>query len=127
MLKQGNIPLFHISRRKALPWQLAWLIRGVAIVLALLVCAIITTQMTDYNPLQVYATMWNGAFGTTRKIWILGQDIAILLCISLAITPAFKMRFWNIGAEGQVLAGGLACAACMICLGDTLPNALLND
>ncbi|MCD7860320.1 MAG: ABC transporter permease [Oscillospiraceae bacterium] len=125
MLKQGNIPLFHISRRKALPWQLAWLIRGVAIVLALLVCAIITTQMTDYNPLQVYATMWNGAFGTTRKIWILGQDIAILLCISLAVTPAFKMRFWNIGAEGQVLAGGLACAACMICLGDTLPNALL--
>ncbi|MCD7903512.1 MAG: ABC transporter permease [Oscillospiraceae bacterium] len=125
MLKQGNIPLFHISRRKALPWQLAWLIRGVAIMLALLVCAIITTQMTDYNPLQVYATMWNGAFGTTRKIWILGQDIAILLCISLAVTPAFKMRFWNIGAEGQVLAGGLACAACMICLGDTLPNALL--
>ena len=66
-----------------------------------------------------------GAFGTTRKICILLHNIAILLCISLALTPAFKMRFWNIGGEGQVLIGGLATAACMICLGDKLPNWLL--
>ena len=69
--------------------------------------------------------MIKGAFGTTRKIWILLQNIAILLCVSLAVTPAFKMRFWNIGGEGQVLIGGLATAACMICLGDKLPNWLL--
>ena len=69
--------------------------------------------------------MFSGAFGTPRKMWILGQNLAILLCISLAVTPAFKMRFWNIGAEGQVLAGGLAAAACMICLGDKVPNGLL--
>ena len=35
------------------------------------------------------------------------------------------MRFWNIGAEGQVLIGCLATAACMICLGDKLPSGLL--
>ena len=35
------------------------------------------------------------------------------------------MRFWNLGAEGQMLAGGLATAACMILLGGKLPNALL--
>ena len=35
------------------------------------------------------------------------------------------MRFWNIGAEGQVLIGCLATAACMICLGDKLPNGVL--
>ena len=35
------------------------------------------------------------------------------------------MRFWNIGGEGQVLIGGLATAACMICLGGKIPNALL--
>ena len=45
--------------------------------------------------------------------------------ISLAVTPAFKMRFWNIGAEGQVLIGCLATAACMICLGGKIPNGLL--
>ena len=45
--------------------------------------------------------------------------------ISLALTPAFKMQFWNIGGEGQVLVGGLAAAACMICLDDKLPNGLV--
>ena len=69
--------------------------------------------------------MFDGAFGTQRKLWILGQNVAILLCVSLAVTPAFKMRFWNIGGEGQVLSGGLAAAACMICLDDKLPNALV--
>ena len=45
--------------------------------------------------------------------------------MSLAVTPAFKMRFWNVGGEGQILAGGLATAACMILLGDKVPNWLL--
>ena len=93
--------------------------------MALLLCALITTLCTHLNPIKVFGTMFGGAFGSPRKIWILGQNLAILLCISLAVTPAFKMRFWNIGAEGQVLAGGLAAAACMICLGDKLPNGLL--
>lgn len=35
------------------------------------------------------------------------------------------MRFWNIGAEGQVLIGCLASATCMITLGDKIPNGLL--
>ena len=118
-------PLFHIAKRKALPWYRAWAIRGAAIVLALLVCALITTLTTGLNPAAVYATMFKGAFGTVRKTWILLQNLAILLCISLAVTPAFKMRFWNIGAEGQVLVGALATAACMILLGDKLPNWLL--
>ncbi|MDY4470438.1 MAG: ABC transporter permease, partial [Eubacteriales bacterium] len=62
---------------------------------------------------------------TARKTWVTFQNLAVLLGISLAVTPAFKMRFWNIGAEGQVLIGCLATAACMICLGDKLPNGLL--
>ena len=49
----------------------------------------------------------------------------MLLCISLAITPAFKMRFWNTGAEGQVLIGMLASITCMIYIGDALPSWLL--
>ena len=125
MNKQQHVPLVHISKRKALPWYQAWCVRGAAILLALVVCAIATTLMTGEDPIQVYITMFEGAFGTTRKIWILCQNIAILLCVSLAVTPAFKMRFWNLGAEGQVLAGGLATTACMILLGDSMPNWLL--
>ena len=85
----------------------------------------VTSLTTGENPLQVYSTMIYGAVGTPRKIWILGQNIALLLCVSLAVTPAFRMRFWNIGAEGQVLIGCLATAACMICLGGKIPNGLL--
>ena len=125
MNKQNNAPLFHIVKRGALPWYQAWGIRAAAIVLALLFCALVTSLTTGENPLQVYATMIYGAVGTPRKIWILGQNIALLLCVSLAVTPAFRMRFWNIGGEGQVLAGALAAAACMICLSDKLPNGAL--
>lgn len=118
-------PLFHIVKRESLPWQKSWLIRIGAILAALVVCAIITMVVTGENPFRVYATMFEGAFGTKRRIWNLLQSLAMLLCVSLAVTPAFKMRFWNIGAEGQVLIGGLATAACMYLLGDKVPNVLL--
>ena len=117
--------LFHIAKRDALPWYQATLIRGCAILLALVVCALVTMLMTGENPFSIYATIFKGAFGTARKTWVTFQNLAVLLGISLAVTPAFKMRFWNIGAEGQVLIGCLATAACMICLGDKIPNALL--
>ena len=120
-----NLPVLHISKRSATVWYQAWAIRGAAIVLAMVVSAIVTTALTSLNPLEVFKTMFVGAFGTSRKIWILAQNIAILLCVSLAVTPAFKMRFWNIGGEGQILVGGLASAACMILLGNNIPNWLL--
>ncbi len=118
-------PLFHIVKRDSLPWYTSWLIRLAAVALALIVCAVLTMFLTHENPISVYSTMIKGAFGSSRRFWNLLQGIAILLCVSLAVTPAFKMRFWNIGAEGQVLIGGLATAACMILLGDKVPNALL--
>ena len=117
--------LFHIAKRDALPWYKSFAIRGCAILLALVVCAVVTMLMTGENPVSIYATIFKGAFGSARKSWVTFQNLAVLLGISLAVTPAFKMRFWNIGAEGQVLIGCLATAACMICLGDQLPNAAL--
>lgn len=125
MNKQHRTPLVHIVKRGDVPAWRAWCIRIVAIVLALIVCALVTTLLTGDDPLEIYGTILKGAFGTTRKTWTTFQNVAILLCISLAVTPAFKMRFWNIGAEGQVLVGGLAAASCMILLGDKIPNALL--
>ena len=115
----------HISKRTELPWYKAWTIRGAAILLALITCAVVTMLLTGENPIGIYVTIFEGAFGTARRTWITAQDLAILLGISLAVTPAFKMRFWNIGAEGQVLIGGLATAACMICLADTLSSGMV--
>ena len=123
--KKVHEPLFHIAKRAHISGGKAWLIRIGAVVAALIICAVVTMLLTGENPFSVYATMFEGAFGTERKIWKLLQNLAMLLCVSLALTPAFKMRFWNIGGEGQVLIGGLATAACMILLGGKLPNGLL--
>ena len=119
--------LFHISKRDTLPWYTNVAIRGGAIILALVVCALVTTILTGENPLSIYGTILKGAFGTARKSWTTWENVAILLGISLAVTPAFKMRFWNIGAEGQVLIGCLASTTCMICLGGKMPNWLLLE
>ena len=123
MNKKGS--LFHISKRDALPLPKALLIRGGILLLALVFCGLITTLLTGQDPIAVYGTILKGAFGTSRKIWVTGQNVAVLLGISLAVTPAFKMRFWNIGAEGQTLIGCLATTTCMILLGGKVSNFLL--
>lgn len=125
MKKTNSEPLFHIVKRDVLPWYKSWGIRLAAIVAALIVCGLITTITTGLNPFSVYGSFIQGAFGTARKFKITMRDMSILLLISLALTPAFKMRFWNIGGEGQVLVGALATAACMILLGDKLPNVVV--
>ena len=125
MSKANRGPLIHITKRKAMPWQQAWLIRLISIVAALVVCAIITTAATGLDPLSVYGTMLEGAFGTERKIWVLGKETAVLLAISVAMAPAFRMKFWNLGGEGQVLMGAWATAFCMLYLGDKLPQGVL--
>jgi len=110
-------PLFHIVKRDSLPSYKSWAIRIISVIAALIVCALMTMFITHQNPIDVYSTMIKGSFGSSRRFWMMFQNLAMLLCVSLAVTPAFKMRFWNIGAEGLVLIGGLATAACMILLG----------
>ena len=124
-MNHNHVPLFHIARRKSLPWYRAWAIRGIAILAALIVDAIITTIVTGLNPFEVYGTIFRGSFGSVRKLWVLLQNIAILLCVSIAVTPAYRMRFWNVGGEGQILMGALGCAITMILVGDKLPNGVL--
>ena len=107
-------PFFHIVKRSEMPWYFNWGVRAVSIVLALLCCSVITILVTGEDPIQIFATIFDGSFGSGRKVMVLLQNTAMLLCVALALTPAFKMRFWNIGGEGQALAGALAAAACMI-------------
>lgn len=121
-------PLFHIVKREPLPWYGALGVRAGAIILALLLSAIVITMLTKTNPIEIYKAMFEGAFGSSNRIWNLLQQLSMLLCVSLAVTPAFKMKFWNIGAEGQVLVGGLATVAVMMFFGDkmSLPVLLIT-
>lgn len=123
--KKVREPLFHVSKRGDISPLRSVSIRAIAIVLSLIVGGIIAFLVTKDNPISLYLTMIDGAFGGKHRIMFTLQQIAMLLCVSLAVTPAFKMKFWNIGAEGQVLIGCLATAICMYTLGDIMPTWLL--
>lgn len=122
MSKTAAEPLVRISKRDGTTFVQKVLVRAIAILLALVVDAFFIFFVTGLNPISVYGVMWNGTFmNTTRFSWAL-RDLSTLLCIAIALAPAFKMRFWNIGGEGQTLMGCLASASCMILLRDVLPN-----
>lgn len=125
MRERVKEPLLRISRRESIPTWKAWGIRCISLLLALAVCAGIIYALVKLNPLKVYAAMWNGAFGTEKRTWYTLRDLAMLLLIGVGLAPAFKMRFWNIGAEGQILVGGIATAAVMIYGGQNMPTWLM--
>ena len=118
-------PLVKLSRRTDLDRKHSWSYRALAIVAALIVDGIIIMLVVHMNPFDIYSTMFMGAFGTSRKVWITLKELSLLLLISIALTPAYRMKFWNLGGEGQVLIGAWATALCMLYLGDSLPGGLL--
>ena len=118
-------PLLHISKRVDCGFARACLVRLAAIALALIVCGGVIIALTGLNPVEVYAGIIDGAVGSSRRLWVTIRDTLALLLVAVAITPAFKMRFWNVGGEGQVLVGSAATAAVMIYGGEALPGWLL--
>lgn len=115
----------RILKRDTITKRKAWEIRLIAVFLSLIVCALVIVPITNQNPINIYLGIIDGAFGTNRRIWVTIRETLTLLIIAIGLTPAFRMKFWNIGAEGQVLMGGVATAAMMIYLGDVIPNWLL--
>ena len=72
-----------------------------------------------------FQSLFTGAFGSERKIWLLLQDTSLLLGTSIALLPAFKMKFWNLGGNGQILVGCLAAIACMFYLGGKVSDSVI--
>ena len=124
-------PLIHLTKRASTSPARAWTIRVIAILLGLLVCGIaafLLIEKLQQNPGKIgdfYYTFIRGSFSTNRKLWKFLKNTAILLCISLALTPAFRMRFWNIGGEGQTLTGVLGAIAVAFYFGGKIPEWLL--
>ncbi len=118
-------PFARISKRNTISKSKAWFIRLVAVILSLIVCALIIMAITKGNPINVYLGIIDGAVGKNRRLWVTIRETLVLLIVAIGLTPAFKMKFWNIGAEGQILMGGTATAAIMIYLGDKMSGWLL--
>ncbi len=124
-IKHSGEPLFHVVKRDSMPLWKSMSIRVAAVIIALLLCSVLAIFMIDANPIEFLSTLFDGAFGSNRRLWKFAKDTSVLLCISLAVTPAFRMRFWNIGAEGQTLIGALASVGVAFYLGDQVPNVVL--
>ena len=124
-------PLIHLSKRAAINPVKAWSIRLIAIALGLLICgaaAFLLIEKLQAKPERIgefYQTFIRGSFSTSRKLWKYLKNTSILLCISLALTTAFRMRFWNIGGEGQTLVSVLGAIAVDFYLGGKVPEWLL--
>lgn len=113
MINSGHEPLIRISKRDEISFKKALLIRIIALAAALLVAGIVIILIVHENPFKVYGTMFLGAFGTKMRSWVTIRDIMTLLCIAVGLAPAFAMKFWNVGAEGQILIGGISTVFCM--------------
>ncbi|MDD7175328.1 MAG: ABC transporter permease [Clostridiales bacterium] len=118
-------PLMRVVKRGETSGKLKIGVRLLAILLALVIDALFIYFVTGLNPFAVYGVMIGGTFSTTMRFSWAMRDLSSLLLIGIALAPAFKMRFWNIGAEGQVLMGALATAAVMVYYGGKVPNWLL--
>ena len=92
MFKDSSL---HIAARDSIAWWKAWLIRLIAVLLSLIVCAIVIFGLTKMNPVEVYKGIFSGAVGTSRRAWVTIRDTMVLLLIAIGLTPAFKMKFWR--------------------------------
>ncbi|MBP5342755.1 ABC transporter permease [bacterium] len=113
--KKVHTPLFTTFKRFDMPkWQ-GILIRVGAIAISIIISLIIAMIVCQGKPIDIAKFFFEGA---TIRPWKLFLDAAILLGFGMAILPAFKMRYWNMGANGQVLVGSLVSIIIMFYLKD---------
>lgn len=125
MTNEVKEPLIRIVKKDEYSVKNKIMIRAIAIFAALIVDGIFLLIVTGLNPFSVYGVMFSAVFGNKLRFSWAMRDLVTLLCIGIALAPAFKMKFWNIGAEGQVLVGALAAALVMVNVGDQTPNAIV--
>ena len=122
--QEAKVPFVRLARRNTISHSKAWLIR-IAGLLAALTTGGILILVLGHNPFAVYAEMVDSAFGSRTGF---NQTVRIaipLLGAALAVGLAFKMKFWNIGAEGQILVGGIAASYFALFHFQNLPTPLL--
>ncbi len=123
-MSEVRTPLFRLAKREAMSREKIWAIRVGSIIIALIL-GCIPIMLTGNNPISAYAVIVQGS--VSRPIYI-RQTVKIaipLLGCALAIAPCFKMRFWNIGAEGQITMGAVAATFFALNFAKTIPSPLL--
>lgn len=127
-LKHRSEPLFRVTKRDRIEkWKIALLYVG-AVLVALIFGAILLAFL-KVNPFEFYFDVFTiGLVGNTIPLKIISNFInsfVPLLITSLGLSLAFKMKFWNIGGEGQFIVGALVATSIGIGLGDKLNGFFL--
>ena len=117
-------PLFHIIKRDNIKTSKLVGIKTTAIVLALIVSSILLAITLQCNPFVFIGSLFTGTFAS-YSLWDALKEISILLSLGLALLPAFKMKFWNTGADGQALIGALAAYMCLYFMHGKMPDFCL--
>ena len=124
--KSVKEPFLHIVKRDNISIGKKISIYAVAIISSLLLGAILCSVVSPRgNVAKFFSSLFDGCFGTERLRWLFLQEFALLLSVSMALIVSFKMKFWNLGANGQILMGGLAAVACSYYLGGKVDGTLL--
>ncbi len=108
--KEKKEPLVRIAKKGKISAKQAWMYRILFVIAGLLVTGLFVLAATGINPLNLYIAMVRGTFKNKYAITKTIKYITVLLCLGVGLAPAFKMRFWNIGAQGQMLMGALAAS-----------------
>ncbi len=77
------------------------------------------------NPLATFSAMFNGAFGSSQNFAETLVKAVPLMLTGLGVSIAFRLRFWNIGAEGQLVLGGVAATWVALFASPYIPAFLL--
>ena len=117
-------PLIRLAKRDDIGTAKAWAIRIASILVALILFGGLILGV-GFSPASVYAAMVNGALGSSLNIQQTIKIMIPLLGAALAIAPAFKMKFWNIGVEGQITMGGIFATFFALNFQNSWPSWLL--
>jgi ABC-type uncharacterized transport system permease subunit len=107
-------PLIRTVKRDDLPKTQKFLIKSICIGSAIVLCIILLALIGQKDPFPAVGILFQGSFQNKYKFRQSLQEMVLLLGIAVALAPAYQMRFWNVGAQGQILMGALGTAIIMI-------------
>jgi len=107
----------RFERRLDQPRWLTLAVPAGSLVVAFVIAGVVLL-VTGHNPISTYRQLFDAAFLQTGALSQTLITTTPLMFTGLAAAAAFRMRLFNIGAEGQLYLGATFAAAAGIYLGD---------
>ena len=123
-IKKKREPIFHVVKKSQTPLWQSFVVKFIALIIAFIVSALFLGLTNGVSFGRFFLALFS-TFENNAKIFLFLKDYVILLGLSIALIPAFKMKFWNTGADGQALIGGLVSYLIAYSLQGKMPNILI--